>query len=118
MAYDPTERADEMRRGAGVSLGRVATLESADALILDGNAVAALIEEVFGWDLTAELAQCASCWNVAEGGTLLAFVGGPGTVLRCSVCHEVVIRIVRTAEATYVDARGAAFLRLPGPTAG
>lgn len=113
MTYDPTVQADEMRRGADVALGQVDGLESADALVLDANAVAGLLMEVFGRDLTAEPAQCTFCWTVAEAGTLLAFVGGPGTVLRCSVCHEVVIRVVRTEDATLVDARGAAFMRFP-----
>jgi hypothetical protein len=84
------------------------------ALMLDGNAVAGLLEEVFGGDMTAQPSQCANCGHVGDGGTLLAFVGGPGTVLRCSVCKEVVVRIVRTGTTTYVDARGAAFFRLPG----
>ncbi len=89
------------------------SLDLARALTLDGNAVAGLLEEVFGWDMTAEPSKCAHCGNVGDGGTLLAFVGGPGTVLRCSVCKEVVVRIVRTETATYIDARGAAFIRLP-----
>lgn len=84
------------------------------ALMLDGNAVAGLLEEVFGGDMTAQPSQCGHCGHVGDGGTLLAFVGGPGTVLRCSVCKEVVVRIVRTGTTTYVDARGAAFFRLPG----
>jgi hypothetical protein len=84
------------------------------AMMLDGNAVAGLLEEVFGGDMTAQPSQCANCGHVGDGGTLLAFVGGPGTVLRCSVCKEVVVRIVRTGTTTYVDARGAAFFRLPG----
>jgi Family of unknown function (DUF6510) len=86
------------------------------ALMLDGNAVAGLLEEVFGGDMTAEASQCAHCGNVGEGGSLLAFTHGPGAVLRCSVCKEVVVRIVRTETATYVDARGAAYLRMPGTT--
>jgi hypothetical protein len=84
----------------------------ADATMLDANAVAGMLEEIFGWDMTAEESKCANCGNVGMGGTLLAFVG-PGATLRCSVCHEVIIRIVRTPRATYVDARGAVYMRLP-----
>lgn len=91
---------------------------SGDELILDGNAVAGLLEEVFGWEMTASPAQCAHCGHVGECGTLLAFVGGPGTVLRCSVCKEIVLRIVQTETATYVDARGAAYIRRPSPPGG
>ena len=86
------------------------------ALMLDGNAVAGLLEEVFGGDMTAEASRCGNCGHVGAGGSLLAFVHGPGTVLRCSVCKEVLVRIVRTETATYVDARGALYLRLPGTT--
>jgi hypothetical protein len=84
----------------------------ADAGVLDANAVAGMLEEIFGWDVTAEESKCANCGNVGMGGTLLAFTG-PGATLRCSVCHEVVIRIVRTPSATYIDARGAVYLRVP-----
>ena len=38
---------------------------------------------------------------------------GPGIVLRCSICSEVVMRIVETPDGLYLDARGAAYLRLP-----
>lgn len=87
-------------------------MDMAEALTLDGNGVAGMLEEVFGRDMTAELSMCANCGHVGEGGTLLAFIG-PGTTLRCSICHEVVVRVVRTPGGTYVDARGAVFLRLP-----
>jgi hypothetical protein len=43
-------------------------------------------------------------------GAMRAYMGGPGAVLRCPACDEVVLRIVETADATYVDARGAAYL--------
>jgi len=88
----------------------------ADAMTLDANAVAGMLEEVFGWDMTAEESKCAHCGNVGMGGTLLAFVG-PGATLRCSICREVVIRVVRTPTATYVDARGAVYMRVPSASA-
>jgi hypothetical protein len=31
-------------------------------------------------------------------------------VLRCPNCHGVILRVVETTTATYVDARGAAYL--------
>ena len=105
---------DEPTKQAGSQPSEDAEAMALDrALTLDGNAVAGLLEEVFGWEITAQPTQCANCGHVAECGALLAFVGGPGTVLRCSVCKEVVVRIVRTDRATYVDARGASFFRLP-----
>jgi hypothetical protein len=38
-------------------------------------------------------------------------MGGPGAVLRCPACDGVVLRIVETVAATYVDMRGVAYLR-------
>src|SRR5688500_20366812 len=81
-------------------------------LMLDANAAAGLLYEIFGMDMTASPAECFSCGNQAEMGTLLAFTHGPGIVLRCSACDDVVIRIVHAADDSILDARGACYLRL------
>jgi hypothetical protein len=94
------------------------TADLGEALMLDGNAVAGELEELMGFDMTASLHRCTSCGNRGAMATLLAFTGGPGTVLRCSVCREVVIRIVRTPTATYLDLRGAAYVRVAPADAG
>jgi len=81
-------------------------------LMLDANATAGLLFEIFGVEMTASPTECANCGNEAEIGTLLAFTQGPGIVLRCSACENVVLRIVQTPDAIYLDARGAVYLRL------
>jgi hypothetical protein len=81
-------------------------------LMLDANATAGLLYEIFGTEMTAEPTECANCGNEGEIGSLLAFTQGPGVVLRCSACEQVVLRIVQTPEAIYLDARGAVYLRL------
>ena len=81
--------------------------------MLDGNAAAGVLSDIFGADMTALPCRCAHCGNIAATGTTHAWMEGPGIVLRCSICAEVVIRIVETPEARYIDARGAAYLRLP-----
>jgi len=81
-------------------------------LTLDANATAGLLHEIFGVEMTASHTECANCGNEAEIGTLLAFTHGPGIVLRCSACEQVMIRIVQTPEAIHLDARGAVYLRL------
>jgi Family of unknown function (DUF6510) len=81
-------------------------------LMLDANATAGLLFEIFGAEMTASPTICASCGNSGEIGALLAFTQGPGIVLRCSICENVVLRIVQTPEAVYLDARGAVYLRL------
>lgn len=80
-------------------------------LMVDGNAIAGALAVAFADDVTAVPGKCAHCGAVNAIGALHAFVRGPGAVLRCPSCDGVVLRLVETAEATYVDARGAAYLR-------
>ena len=88
------------------------TIDINRELMLDANATAGILQEIFGVEMTASPTECANCGNEAEIGTLLAFTQGPGIVLRCSTCENVVIRITQTPDATYLDARGAVYLRL------
>ncbi len=81
-------------------------------LMLDGNALAGTLYDIFGAEMTTTPAQCASCGDIAEMGALLAFTHAPGMVLRCPSCESIVLRIVQTPEAIYLDARGASYLRL------
>ena len=53
-----------------------------------------------------------------ELGALLAFTQAPGAVLRCPACEEVMLRIVQTPDVIYLDARGAAHIRLQRPAGG
>jgi uncharacterized protein DUF6510 len=87
-------------------------------LMVDGNAVAGLLQEIFGLEMTANPAECANCGQVNALGALLAFTQAPGAVLRCPACEEVMLRIVETPDAIYLDARGAAQIRLRRGAAG
>jgi hypothetical protein len=82
------------------------------ALMLDGNAVAGLLRELFAVEMTTAPCQCAHCGRVGPLGSLWTFAQAPGVVLRCPGCEEVVLRMVKTGVAIYLDARGAAYLRL------
>jgi hypothetical protein len=81
-------------------------------LTVDGNAVGGLLATVFAADVTASPGQCANCHTVSLVGTLRAYVRGPGVVLRCPACTEVVLRIVETPSAMFVDVSGMRLLRL------
>jgi uncharacterized protein DUF6510 len=84
-----------------------------DPLVLDANAVAGDLYELFGVELTAVLHQCAHCGNRSALGTLRAWTRGPGIVLRCLVCSDVVLRWSRTSTRMVLDLRGAALIELP-----
>jgi hypothetical protein len=80
--------------------------------VVDGNALAGDLEMIFGVDMTSVPGQCAHCGTVSAIAQLRAYVQAPGKVLRCPSCGGVVIRLVETPDATYVDVRGASYLRM------
>ncbi len=82
------------------------------ALMVDGNAIAGQLQQIFGRDMTMAMARCAACTREAEMGALMVFTRAPGVVLRCPACQAVIARIVETPSAIYLEARGAAFLRM------
>ena len=82
-------------------------------LTVDGNALAGQLAAIFAVDLTASPGECATCHTVSMVGTMRAYVRGPGIVLRCPACAEVVVRIVVTPTATLVDVSGVKRLRVP-----
>jgi len=82
------------------------------ALMLDGNAAGGMLYDVFTAEMTGAPTECASCGRRGEVGTLLAFTQAPGLVLRCPSCENTMVRIVRAGDVTYLDARGAVYLRI------
>ena len=88
------------------------TIDINRELMLDANATAGLLYEIFGVEMTASPTECANCGNEGEVGELLAFTRGPGIILRCSTCENVVLRIVQKPDEIILDARGAVYLRL------
>lgn len=83
-----------------------------EPLMLDANAVAGDLAELFGFEMTATVHRCAHCGNVGQMGTLLAWTQGPGITLRCCICRDVVVRIVRTPTRTLIDVSGAAYMEI------
>ena len=86
------------------------TDEAAEAMV-DGNALAGMLASIFGVDVTTVPGRCAHCGAVSMVGALRAYTRAPGAILRCPVCDQVVLRLVQTDGALYLDARGAAYLR-------
>ena len=74
-------------------------------LTLDGNAVAGLLAEVFGEDLTGMVGRCPDCGRRGEVATLRAFTHAPGVVLRCPVCDGIQIAIAQTPSGFRYEVR-------------
>jgi Family of unknown function (DUF6510) len=65
-----------------------------DALMLDGNAVAGLLQEVFAVEMTTAIGTCNACGATARVGALHVFRGA-GIVMRCPHCDNVLVTMVR-----------------------
>jgi Zn finger protein HypA/HybF involved in hydrogenase expression len=65
-----------------------------DRLMVDGNAVAGLLREVFAVDMTTASATCDTCGAADAVGALHVFRGA-GIVMRCPHCDNVLVTIVR-----------------------
>ena len=83
------------------------------SLMLDGNALAGLLHELFDVEMTLAPVECATCGRYSELGSLWAFAESPGYVLGYPACQNIVNRMSVTTEDVFLDARGAAYLQIP-----
>ena len=76
-----------------------------DALMLDGNAVAGLLREVFAVEMTTAIGTCANCGASEPVGAIHVFRGA-GIVLRCPHCDNVLAKIVRGRTRLWISLPG------------
>jgi uncharacterized protein DUF6510 len=79
---------------------------------LDGNALAGLLQDVFGAELTAAATVCAHCGARSVVAECVVYVGGPGAVARCRSCRGLLAVFVEVRGVTCVDLSGLAGLEL------
>ena len=82
-----------------------------DALMLDGNAVAGLLQEVFAVEMTTAIGTCNACGATDEVGALHVFRGA-GVVMRCPDCDEVMVTIVRGDARIWIGFAGVRMLQV------
>jgi hypothetical protein len=80
---------------------------------LDGNAIAGLMFDVFGAEMTIATGTCASCGATHVMAELIVYLEAPGTVVRCRSCEGVVMVVVEVRGTYCVDLRGLATLEHP-----
>jgi hypothetical protein len=83
-------------------------------LVLDANAAAGLLREIFVADATVAQIQCAACDSTTAVGSLRLYAAPMGVILRCSHCDGVLMRAVHTPHGRWLDLGGARWLRFPG----
>jgi hypothetical protein len=91
--------------------------ETPDPAMLDGNAAAGPFAEVFAVDVTTVSVTCTGCGAVSAFAEQRAFLGGPGTVLRCPGCDHLLARVVQTPTDLWLDLSGSASWRFPRASA-
>jgi hypothetical protein len=79
----------------------------------DGNALAGPLSEVFAVDITTAVGRCRECGASGAIATLRVHGPQPGLVGRCPGCDAVLLRIVRTPDAVWLDLGGLTSLRIP-----
>jgi uncharacterized protein DUF6510 len=65
-----------------------------DALMLDGNAVAGQLQEVFAVEMTTAIGTCAKCGASEPVGAVHVFRGA-GVVMRCPHCDHALVTMVK-----------------------
>ena len=83
--------------------------------LLDGNALAGALSEVFAVDVTAAIGQCAHCRSSRPIAETVVYLNAPGMVARCASCDAVVLRMVRDAGRAWLDLRGLVSLQVAIP---
>ena len=78
---------------------------------LDGNAIAGVLEGLFGRDMTLASGRCAGCGAERDVGALHVYRAA-GIVVRCPDCDNVLLRIVEARDRTWIDFRGLSTVRV------
>jgi Zn finger protein HypA/HybF involved in hydrogenase expression len=76
-----------------------------DELMLDGNAVAGMLSEVFAVEMTTATMTCGNCGMVGADGAMHVFRGA-GIVMRCPTCDHVMARIVEDGTRMWLNFGG------------
>ena len=82
-------------------------------LMLDGNAAAGLLQEIFAVEMTTVVGTCDNCGAAGEVGTMHLYRGA-GLTFRCATCHAVLLKIVTSGTRTWLDLRGVRSMQFEG----
>jgi len=85
--------------------------ENVSDLVLDGNAAAGLLQEIFALEVTSAQIQCESCGSIGVVGSLRLYAAPMGAVLRCTHCDELLMRMVHSPHGRWLEMKGARYLR-------
>ena len=76
-----------------------------DELMLDGNAIGGLLQEVFAVEMTTAIGTCGRCGAAGPVGAAHLYRGA-GMVIRCPHCGNTLAMIVKSDSRVWIDLRG------------
>jgi len=79
---------------------------------VDGNAIGGMLQEIFRTEMTTSMTTCDGCGAVSVMGRVDVYMNGPGVVVRCPGCGQVLLRLVRGPGRLWIDLRGTRCLEL------
>lgn len=79
---------------------------------LDGNAAGGMLREIFPFEMTMAEVSCDACEATGPIGTLAAYIHGMGTVIRCPICDNMLMRVAHVRGRYLLDMRGMRVLQI------
>jgi hypothetical protein len=81
-------------------------------LMLDGNALAGALRDVFVHEMTTARVACKGCGRAESIGAERAFTRGPGFVLRCRHCDGVLLVMTQAGGRLVLGFEGLRWLEI------
>ena len=82
---------------------------------VDGNALAGVLADVFGVEMTAAIARCRHCQRIFELAVAHVFITAMGSVMRCAHCQSTLAVIVTKPHEILFSPTGLSFVAAPRP---
>lgn len=82
-----------------------------DRLTLDGKAVAGLLQEVLGVEMTTAIGTCDGC-GASEPVAAVRVFRGAGIVMRCPHCDNALITVARSDTTAWIGFPGVRTLQV------
>jgi hypothetical protein len=80
---------------------------------VDGNALAGVLADALGIDVTTMRMTCANCGTVTVVAETMVTFDGPGPVAHCPTCAAILLRVVGADGEVSIDVRGIRSLAMP-----
>jgi hypothetical protein len=79
--------------------------------MLDGNAIAGTMADIFGVDMTLAVATCARCGSRGPLAETAVYLRGPGVVVRCRRCDAMLAVVIERRGIHCIDLGGLSALQ-------